>query len=62
MVFALDVFTRINVTLWCYEKITSISDTLYCYILGGDNLNVMNAISAVLYYYKLAYPNKEYLH
>jgi len=60
MVFALDIFTGINVTLWTYERITSISDTLYCYILGGDNLNVINAINAALYYYILAISNTEH--
>ena len=29
MVLALDRFTCTNVTLWCYERITSMSDTLY---------------------------------
>jgi len=60
MVFALDIFTGINVTLWTYERITSISDTLYCYILGGDNLNVINAINTALYYYILAISNTEH--
>ena len=39
MVFALDNFTSTNVTLCRHGRITSISDTLYCYILGGDNVD-----------------------
>ena len=34
MVFALDNFTSTNVTLCSHRRITSTSDTLYCYILG----------------------------
>ena len=59
MVFALDNFTSINITLWSHERITSISDTLYCYILGSNNVDTINNTKVALYCYILAIPNVE---
>ena len=57
MVFALDNFTSINVTLWSYGRIESISGALYCYILGGSKLDTINSTVFALYCYILAIHN-----
>jgi len=57
MGFALDNFTSINVALWSYGRIESISGILYCYILGGNNLDTINGTTVALYCYILAIHN-----
>ena len=57
MVFALDNFTSINVALWSYGRIESISGILYCYILGGNNVNTINGTTVALYCYILGANN-----
>jgi len=62
MVFALDNFTSINVALWSYGRIESISGILYCYILGGNNLDTINSTTVALYCYILAMHNVDMIH
>ena len=61
MVFAIDSFTRTDVTLWGYRKLTSINIVLYSSILAIHNINDINDTNIVSYGSILAIYNIDHI-